>query len=135
MSNPDDHVDKALGTMFSADDAEAPDREARRRAIAMARNEFEQAQEEKATKANERPQGLIAWLRLIVTGNDDNGRSIMPFSKGFAYSGVGAVAVGVDDRELEDDLQGEPARDAAAPLHPELERRRWGRPAGPAPAS
>lgn len=94
MSNPDDHVDKALGTMFSADDAEAPDREARRRAIAMARNEFEQVQEEKAAKANERPQGLIAWLRLIVTGNDDNGRSIMPFSKGFAYSGVGAVAVG-----------------------------------------
>jgi len=94
VSNPDDHVDKALGTMFSADDAEAPDREARRRAIAMARSEFEQVQEEKASKANERPQGLIACLRLIVTGNDDNGRSIMPFSKRFAYSGVGAVAVG-----------------------------------------
>ncbi len=113
MSNPDDHVDKALGTMFSADDAEAPDREARRRAIVMARNEFEQAQEEKAAKANERPQGLIAWLRLIVTGNDDNGRSIMPLSQRFAYSGFGAVAVGAIAVGLA--LQNKPVLESGSP--------------------
>ncbi|NND67638.1 MAG: VWA domain-containing protein [Halioglobus sp.] len=81
--------------MLNADTAQAPASDARRRAIAGARAEFEAVQAQKTAKAANKPQGLLGWLRLIVDGNDDNGRSIMSLNQKFAYSGMGAIAVGV----------------------------------------
>lgn len=95
MSNPDEQLDKALHELLNTDAAPAPDTAARRRAIAMARAEFTNAREEKAAQRKKTSQGFFGWLRLIVDGSEDNGRSIMSFSQKIAYSGMGAVAVGV----------------------------------------
>lgn len=94
MTERDDQVDDELKQMLS--DIEIPPArdEARRRAIAMARTEFEAAQPADPEKDRSSSQGFLAWLRLIVGSKPDNRSSIMSFNQKFVYSGMAAIAVG-----------------------------------------
>jgi hypothetical protein len=102
----DDELKKALDDLVIPPSRDA----AKRRAIAMAREEFDAAHGAPGSEKNEKPsQGLAGWLRHIVRKNTDNGRVIMPFNQKLIYSGitaaaVGAVAVGISLQYQTDQL-------------------------------
>ncbi len=95
--NNDDKLDRQLKEELNSVDIPAPSEDARRRAIALAREAFEAG----ATK--EKPEihhGFRRWWRLMVGSNADNGRQTMIARQKFLYSAVaaaclGAVAVGI----------------------------------------
>lgn len=94
MSKRDEQLDDELKRMLSDIDIPPPDETAKKRALAMARTEFELMQGQGEQNISKRSQGLLGWLRLIVGSEPDNGRAIMPFNRKLMYSGVAAVAVG-----------------------------------------
>jgi Ca-activated chloride channel family protein len=94
VSNRDKQLDDELEQTLGSLDIPPHDGEAKRRAIAMARAEFETLQQEKKEQKVSGSQGLFGWLRLIVTSQADNRSAIMTFNRTFIYSGITAVAVG-----------------------------------------
>jgi len=87
-------VDDELVQMLGDIDIPPAGDGAKRRAIAMARAEFETVQRESENEASRSSQGLFGWLRLIVGSKPDNRSDIMSFNQKFVYGGMAAIAVG-----------------------------------------
>lgn len=100
MSKRDEYLDEELQSKLRELDIPPPDDAAKKRAIAMAREEFESVQRAQSTGEEQASQGIFQWLRLIVGKHADNRRAIMPFNQKLIYSGItaaalGAIAVGI----------------------------------------
>ena len=94
MAN-DDELDKQLRESLNGD-IPPPDPEAKKRAIAMAREAFEEAQvtEKVEEKENQKsPQGFLAQLRLIVGKRTDKESAMIPYNQKLMYSGMATAAV------------------------------------------
>jgi len=94
VTDRDRQLDDELKQLLGDIDIPPADDRAKRRAIAMARSEFELARREVGEKTPAASQGLFGWLRLIVGNKPDNRRAVMPFTRKLMYSGVAAAAVG-----------------------------------------
>ena len=103
MSKHDEQMDRELQQALDQIDIPAPDLDARRRAIAMARSEFDAAQQEQAgvthvavkstgSGAQAGPQGFLERLRHMVGRGSDNRRRTMDISHKPAYTGIAAFA-------------------------------------------
>lgn len=95
MTDRDDKIDQALQDALDSVEVPAPRSDVRRRAIAMARAEFEGAQETKQTESANTSQGLSLWRRLIVRKQADKRRAPMYADNKLAYGGMAVVAVAV----------------------------------------
>jgi Ca-activated chloride channel family protein len=96
MAN-DDELDKQIRDGLKGD-IPPPDPAAKRRAIAMARAEFEAehaqlTENKKEKEIQKRPQGLLGWLRLIIGSKPEKEGAMIPFNQKLIYSGVAAAAV------------------------------------------
>ena len=118
MTQEDDKLDKALRDQLGNVEIPSPDPAARRQAIAMAREAFEAAADVKSAAlsdtAEQSPQGLLGWLRLMVGKPTDKDTAMTPFSHKLMYSGVATavvaiVAVGIS-------LQSPPRGDVPGPI-------------------
>lgn len=95
MTDRDDELDKTLKEALGDAPAPPPGGDARRRAIAMARAEFEAAREAVTRETDKSPQGLFARLRLIARNQADKRRASMYANNKLAYGGMAAAAVAV----------------------------------------
>ncbi len=106
MTEREDQLDNELKQMLGDIDIPPARDEAKRRAIAMARAEFETARNENPEREKPR-QGFFSRLRLIVGSNTDKRSSSMNFTRKMMYSGVvaasvGAIAIGITLQNLTD---------------------------------
>ncbi|MFK7828312.1 MAG: von Willebrand factor type A domain-containing protein [Congregibacter sp.] len=120
MTNKDEQEDKALRDSLQGLDIPPPNPAARRKAIAMAREAFEGAQERVCDPAPEKnriqSQGLLRWLRLMVENLFDRDKVMLPFSNRLMYSGtataaIAIVAVGISLKDPSSDEGPNVARD------------------------
>ncbi len=95
MNDNDDKLDAQLREGFNGLDIPPVDEAAKRRAIASAMVEFEAAQAAPAEKERTILQGLLNWLRLMVSTIANNGRHIMSFNQRVVITGLTAACVGV----------------------------------------
>jgi Ca-activated chloride channel family protein len=100
VNTRDDQLDDELKAVLANVEVPAPDQGAKRRAMALARAEFEAQPREQAEPNQKISKGFSGWWRLIVGNQPDNGRSLMSFNRKLIYSGittaaVAAVAVGI----------------------------------------
>lgn len=95
MTDPDEQLDSALQQALRDERTPPPSGEAKRRAITMARAEFEAAQKAPAEGVEKIAQGLFARLRLIVRNQADKRRATMYASNRLAYGGMTAIALAV----------------------------------------
>jgi Ca-activated chloride channel family protein len=98
VTDKDEKLDQEVREGLGGLDVPPPDPAARRRAIAMARAEFEEARrvDTAATaegKTEKSSQGFLGWLRLIVGKQPDEDKAMIPFNQKLLYPGVAAAAV------------------------------------------
>jgi Ca-activated chloride channel family protein len=121
-SQGEEGVSKALKGL----DLPPPAPGARRRAIALAREEFESLQGEKTAETAAASQGFLSRMRHIIGQQPDDGSTRMLFNQRFVYSGItaaaiGAVAVGLSlqhleqKEQLQEELNAQPAASKLAP--------------------
>mgnify|MGYP001812474290 FL=1 len=94
MSNYDNPGDEALKKAFDSRLIPDPDPAARRKSIALAREEFEATLKEDKQKNIQSTQGFLNRLRHIFGNQPDDGRASMFWNQRFIYSGVAAAAIG-----------------------------------------
>ena len=99
MSNDDD-FERQLKEALESFDIPAPDEDARRQTIALARERFEAGQVGVTKDKSSRHHGFWQWWRPMDGSHADNGRQTMISRQKFIYSAVaaaclGAVAVGI----------------------------------------
>ena len=94
MTDRDKQFDDVLEQTLASLDIPAASGDARRRAIAMARAEFEKVHAEGEQKNRDFFQAFLSWLRPIVSNDQDNRSAIMMFNQKIVYSGITAIAIG-----------------------------------------
>jgi Ca-activated chloride channel family protein len=95
MNDNDDKLDAQLREGLNSLDIPPVDEAAKRRAIASAMVAFEAAQAAPAEKERTILQGLMNWLRLIVSTIANNWRHIMSMNQRVLITGLTAACVGV----------------------------------------
>jgi Ca-activated chloride channel family protein len=95
MTDNDDKLDAQLREGFDSLEVPPVDEAAKRRAIASARMEFEAVHAATENKKYNQPQGLVKWIRLIVSTIADTGRQIMSMNQRVLITGLTAACVGV----------------------------------------
>jgi Ca-activated chloride channel family protein len=95
MTDNDDKLDAQLREGFDSLEVPPVDEAAKRRAIASARMEFEAVHAATENKKYNQPQGLVKWIRLIVSTIADTGREIMSMNQRVLITGLTAACVGV----------------------------------------
>lgn len=95
MTDNDDKLDAQLREGMNSLDIPPVDEAAKRRAIASAMAEFEAAHGAAENKKHNRPQGLVKWIRHIVSTVADTGREIMSMNQKVVITGLTAACIGV----------------------------------------